>query len=369
MNSILRYIASCGIGCVAAISLNSCSDNNKWTVKGSVNGAEGNTLTLEASSNGRWYPMDSVKLSDSGKFSFSNPAAGYPDIYRLRLNGKTIYFPIDSIETISITSTADAFDSDNNMTGSKSAEMLMYVDRKIADVAKSKGVQNVSSDSLLKRELSGMLLGNPSGIISYYIINKKIGGVPVFNPENKTDLRVIGAIANAFDINRPNDPRTPYLKALFLGNRTVRNGSAGATDTIVATEVPFFEIDLYDNTGKQQLLTDAAEKNKVVILNFTVYSHEDSPAFNIELNKLYERYHNSGLEIYQVSLDADEYLWKQTAKNLPWITVYNSQTDGNTNLTNYNIVNLPTTYIISNGEIKDRVTDLTTLSSKIAKHL
>lgn len=369
MNSITRHISALSISCLTMGAVCSCSSGNEWTINGTVDNAGGNTIVLEASSNGFWYPLDSTEIASSGKFAISQPAAGYPDIYRLRLGEKYVYFPIDSIETVSIKSTADSFDKNYELSGSNEAEMLMYVDKKVADVASAKGIQTIATDSLLKRELSGMLLGDPAGIVSYYIINKRLGGVSVFNTQNKADLRIVGAVANAFNQQRPNDPRTPYLKRLYLGNRASSATQFGSSDTIVANEIPIFEIDLYDNVGNKHLLTDAAKRNKVVVLNFTVYSHESSPAFNVELNKVYERFHNSGMEIYQVSLDADEYEWKQSAKNLPWITVYNSSTDGNSNLINYNVKNLPTTYIISNGEIVERVDDLSKLQSAVAKYM
>ena len=98
--------------------------------------------------------------------------------------------------------------------------------------------------------------------------------------------------------------------------------------TIEAPEVSLFEIELYDNTGKLRKLSEVAADNKVVLLSFTVYGAEPSPAYNVELNKVYDRYSKNGLEIYQVGLDEDEYRWKQSARNLPWITVYNSASDG-----------------------------------------
>ena len=38
------------------------------------------------------------------------------------------------------------------------------------------------------------------------------------------------------------------------------------------------------------------------------------------LRDLYDKYAAQGLEIYQVSLDADEHYWKTTADNLPSVS-------------------------------------------------
>ena len=131
-----------------------------------------------------------------------------------------------------------------------------------------------------------------------------------------------------------------------------------------------FEINLFDNAGKAHSLLELTESGKVVLLNFTAYTAEDSPAFNVALNKVYEKYHQQGLEIYQVSVDNDEYTWKQTAKNLPWITVLNNIADGGEVLNKYNVVSIPTIFLFNrNGELVSRVTDINTLDSEIARLL
>ena len=48
----------------------------------------------------------------------------------------------------------------------------MAVDRKLIDVANRLGAAAVT-DSLLKRDLGTQLLSDPSGIVAYYIINKR----------------------------------------------------------------------------------------------------------------------------------------------------------------------------------------------------
>lgn len=358
--NMLKYMACAAAGAM----LWSCSGSNEWTVNGRIDGAEGQTMVLESSENGRWLILDSVPINKAGQFTASHKASGYPDIYRLRLGEKTLYFPIDSIETVTVVSKADAFDHEYTLSGSESAEMLMNVDKRVMDVVSKKGVAATSTDSLLKRELGGMLLGDPSGIVSYYIINKLIQGVPLFNPGNKQDLKVIGAVANAFTEFRPNDPRTDYLRRLFLRNRF-----AAVPDTITASELDLLDVDLLDNNGKRRTLVETATANRVVVLNFTAYTAEFSPALNVVLNKIYERYHGSGLEIYQIAFDGDEYQWRQSAKNLPWITVYNANTDGDKYIMSYNVGALPCSFIVKDGKLMERVADPAKLEQAVAKFM
>lgn len=357
----------------AVLITGSCTSRHQWTVDGSIEGADGQTMVLEASNSGRWYPLDSVKLGPSGTFSLSQDPAGYPDIYRLRLGEKSLYFPIDSIEQVTVMAKADAFDSEYTLAGTPAAEMLMKIDRKLMESAGRLGMEKVSTDSLLKRELGSQLLGDPSGIVSYYLINKKIGGVSLFNPANRRDLSIIGAVANAFSEKRPNDPRTAYLRNLYVESRQRMGGARQSTniaarDTLLAPAIGLLDINLYDSKGKMQSLSEVASKGHPVILNFTIYSADASPAYNAALNKIYEKYRNQGLEIYQVSLDSDEFAWKQAAKNLPWIAVYNSSTDGTKYLSLYNVTSLPVSFVIgADGELKERVESIDRLDTAVAK--
>ena len=355
----------------AAAMLASCTQSNTWTVDGTIDGADNQALVLEASHNGHWYPLDTVVLKGAGNFKFTREAAGYPDIYCLRLADRTLYFPIDSIETVTVNASASAFDTDYTLAGSQAAESLMAVDRKLIDVANRLGAAAVT-DSLLKRDLGTQLLSDPSGIVAYYIINKKIAGRSIFDPNNKLDLRIIGAVANAFSEKRPLDPRTAYLANLYTSNRSrlAPPVSSAAVDTIQANAIGVLDISLYDEKGKLHSLADVCSKGNPVVLNFTVYGAEGSPAVNLALNKAYEKYHSQGLEIFQVWVDADEYLWKQSACNLPWITVYNSTADGTTNLLRYNVTSVPATFIIGrDGDIKERVDDISRLSSDLAPYI
>lgn len=348
--------------------LASCGGPDKWTVEGSIEGAEGDLLTLEASNNGIWYPLDTLTLNEKGKFKFSSDPAGYPDIYRLRIGNESIYFPIDSVETIKVVSGLP-FGSAYTLEGSEDALSFVRVNLMIDQMVRAKGETAAVNDPELKKALSQEVVANPSSMTAYYIINKKIGDKPVFNPADKKDNRVIGAVANAFDSKRPADPRTKYLRNLFLSNRQLTSRQI-SPDTIVAYESNIIDINLIDENGKNVSLADAASKGNVVILNFTALTAEQSPAFNIELAKTYNALKDRGVTVYQVCADSDEFAWRQSAKNLPWTTVYLNPGIDARALADYNVTKIPTTFIINrNGDLSERVEDITSLRSRIDKYL
>ena len=326
-----------------------CGSSGKWRVEGSVEGADSKNLIVQASDNGRWYTLDTITTDKNGRFEYSHAPAGYPDIYRVNLDDKSLFFPIDSIETVTVTANAADFDHGYTISGSTSADLMMTVENRIAETVVRLGTEKALSDSLLKRDLSGLILSDPASIMAYYIINKQINGRHIFNPADQFDNRVFGAVANAYNEFRPADHRTRYLKEVFLRNRQLPAGLP--TDTLKVTELPFFNISLMDNTGATHELNDIVARNKVVVLSFTAYGAEGSPAYNVALADTYRKYRSKGMEIYQVAIDDDEFYWKQSAKNLPWITVYNPPTTGGSVLSVYNVRTLPTTYILPTASL------------------
>lgn len=348
-----------------AVTALSCS-KAQWAVEGKIDGAAGKELILEsASETGNWYGIDTVTVAGDGSYRFSRMPQGHADIFRLRIGTETAYFPIDSIETVTLNGKYPGLATGYTLAGSDEA-LTMQRANQLVDSASA---ANALADSNFKRELAKIVMRNPAGMTAYYTIFRHVGDTPLYDPAIKADNRIIGAVANAFANSRPADPRTKMLTALFLRNRPV-NPAATPADTLVAVEISLPEIALRDAAGRMRSLTDEASKGKVVVLSFTAYSAAESPAINLALGKIYNANKANGLEIYQIGFDDDEYLWRQSAKNIPWIAVYNSSADGIDALRDYNVGALPATFVINRrGELVERVNDLSQLQAVVAKYL
>lgn len=347
-----------------AISMASCSKTG-WSVDGTVNGAtEGTRIAVEGFNAGIWYNIDSIDVTSNGSFKFSSTEPSpYPDVYRISIDGKSIYFPIDSIDKVTITADASDFDKDYTLAGSSTAVEMMNVDKLIADAVKAKGAQAVLTDSLLKRELGKIVNDDNSGVLGYYIINKTIGDQPIFSIDNKNDLRIIGALANKFLMNLPDDPRTKYLQERYLAARA-QHSTLPALQ-IEATLTGFFDIELYDPKGTKRKLSEIIQPGKVTLLSFTSYQIEPSVPYNVILNQLHEQ----GVNVYQVAVDEDEVEWRQSALNLPWTAVHYDNADNGALLGKYNVATIPTTFIIdANGDIVERVENPADLEKAVKKY-
>lgn len=349
-------------------ALMSCGGKNEFKVSGTIEGANDSiAMVLESANSGYWLFVDSVKVKDNGKFSVASPAPAVPGIYRLRLDNQAIFFPIDSLDNLTIDTKLSEFASAYTISGTDNAVSAMQIDKKAMELAKSGDQAAIEA---WKKELSQKIFSDPSGIVAYYIINKYIGNRPVFNPMDDEDLKIIGAVANAYNTFRPGDPRTKYLVQLVLDGQKRRRAASGTVKQVLVEEVPIIDIALTDDHGQLKKLSDAAASGNVVILNFTMYAADFSPAFNATLAEIYNKYSARGLEIYQVSVDVDEFQWRQSAANLPWITVLDPASIQSSNLVSYNVQGVPTCFIIDRkGEIAERVDDATKLSAAVAKYM
>jgi thiol-disulfide isomerase/thioredoxin len=102
-------------------------------------------------------------------------------------------------------------------------------------------------------------------------------------------------------------------------------------------------------TVKGDSLTLASFKGKVILLDFWASWCGPCRFANRQLVKLYAKYKAKGFEIFSVSLDEDKGDWKKAiAKDkITWLQVndprgWNAQT-----AVNWNISQLPTTYLIN----------------------
>ncbi|MDE5799400.1 MAG: peroxiredoxin family protein [Paramuribaculum sp.] len=355
-----------------ALAVISCSSNAEWKLKGKISDTSSDTPTcvvLEGQNKlGGWFVIDTLQLSSDGSFTANGAAPAYPEIYRLTYDGKSIYFPIDSIDNLHLQASAKDFDRTYQLNGSESAMQMVLVDSLINAFVGENGVSALDTAVTFKRRLADIVLTNPSGIVAYYIANKTVQGTPLLSINDKRDLRIIGAVANAFKENRPNDPRCNMMSDRYLSNMKRLSTNR---DTIAAPEIGLIDIELPNADGTKVKLSDIADKNKVVVLNFTSYTQDFSTPLNIELRKLYDRYHSSGLEIYQIGVDkaaqSDNFEWRQAARNLPWVTVYNGPVAEY--VTSYNVPTVPAIFIISGSTIVNRPANVEELTRKLGQLL
>jgi len=367
---------------VAAVAMmmtacNKTTTDGGFKVEGTVNGAEGKTLVLEASTLQGIVALDSAKLGAAGTFSFAQPRPESPEFYRLRMGNDVINFSVDSTETVNFTIPADKFVTGYQVEGSENSlkikemslkQMAMQdkVDKLVAEVNAKRIPAGIYEDSLLslvnayKDDLkNNYIFAAPDKAYAYFALFQRVGQESLFNPlVNRDDMRAFAAVATSLSNTYPTAERSKNLYNIVIkGMRTdrqVTNQEQGIEIPAEAlTESGLIDISLRDLRGDIHKLSDL--KGKVVLLDFTAYATDFSAQHNYELRDLYDRYHNQGLEIYQVSIDSDVHFWKTIADNLPWVCVRDEAGIYSNNLKAYVVQQVPTVFLINKeGELQVR---------------
>lgn len=393
---------------LAAITLSlisSCTADKKGTVaiKGTVNDANGELLTLMHLSGNNPVMVDTLRLKEDGKFSF-NPTVenGGPDFFCLVLNGQTIPVVSDTLQTpVSIIANKDKFSSDyiveddlnNNLkkavaTGAGLRRQLLNLtsDRQSGKISTIEFGQTVSKliDEYKQKVLADYIYKDPASPVSYYLLFETVSGMTIFNSLDAKDLRAFGAVANLWHMTYPNSVRTAYLESRAIeGQRYQKQlrDSQQASDSIFqnlnVAESNFVDISLYDKQDKLVSLSEINGKGDVVLVDFTAFYYDYSAGHNMLLGKIYDRYKDRDLKIYQVCMDFDENFWKVSANNLPWTVVRDreilvssetGQLQFSAAAALYNVTSIPTVFVLGrDGGIVDRVEDDSKLESVVAK--
>ena len=171
----------------------------------------------------------------------------------------------------------------------------------------------------------------------------------IFDPLNsKDDIKCFAAVATSMNNFYPHADRSKNLYNIVIkGMKNTRTPQQKVLEIPeeVVSETGIIDINLRDMKGNMHKLSDL--KGKAVILDFTIYQSAVSPTHNYMLRDLYDKYAAQGLEIYQVSLDADEHYWKTTADNLPWICVRDANGIYSSVAAAYNVKSVPAIFLIN----------------------
>ena len=360
---------------LAAIALGACNSEPQFKVEGEVSGAEGKTLYLEAAALEGIVPLDSVKLKAGGSFSFKQARPASPEFYRLRIDDKVVNLSVDSTETVSVKAPYAEFATAYTVEGSENSRKIKELTLKQMQLQASadalfRSMQahrmgiDTYQDSLVKLLKNykddvkiNYIFAAPNTAAAYFALFQKLNNYLIFDPLNsREDIQCFAAVATSLDNLYPHADRSRNLRSIALkGMKNTRKAQQKVLEIPEdkVNETGIIDINLRDMKGNMRKLSEL--KGKAVLLDFTVYQSATSASHNYMLRDLYDKYAPQGLEIYQVSLDADEHYWKTTADNLPWICVRDANGIYSSNVALYGIQGVPTLFLINrNSELSAR---------------
>lgn len=365
----INKLLSGSILLLAILALASCG-KGKFHVDGTVTGAKDSILYFEHNGLDGFNVLDSVKLDENGKFSFSGDKADNPEFYRLRIAGQIINIAIDSTETVDVTAKypgmASNYEVKNSYENSKIRELaLMQIDLQARCQA---AYSNGASDSVINKMVETYKLNVERNYIfkepmkayayfalfQYIVINNQ--PVMIFDPAgNHEDNKVFGAVATSWDTFYPNSERGKNLHNITLrgmrnerivaNNRAAQQQNAAEAKNVNVGQTGIIDLPLYDRNDQLHHLTDL--KGQVVLLYFNAFASDGSQSAMMQLRDLYNKYHGRGFEIYMVGLDDNKSFWNQQVSALPWINVYDQ--NGNSQAYLATAPGLPYYFIIDRG--------------------
>jgi hypothetical protein len=300
------------------------------------------------------------------------------------LDGQSINFSIDSTETVTIAARQPGMGANYEVSGSENCEMIrqlalkqQVLQRDVLTLLNSGSLdQKALADSLdrmvlyFKNDVTmNYIYKSPKSAYAYYALFLTLGGQTIFNRQNADDLKAFAAVATCWDTFYPESDRAKHLHNTAMkgltDNRIAMAREQASIDQSKIVHNGVLELELPDASGQIRTLTEL--KGKVVLLDFHAFSLKESASRILVLRELYNKYHDQGLEIYQVGLDADEHLWKQATQAVPWICVYDPE---GASALRYNVRTVPEFFLIDrNNELQKRSSQMEDVEKEIKAYM
>ncbi len=364
------------LSALVVIALSAC-DRNITRIRGVIEGGESSNLTLERLNVNRTTLIDSIVLGRQGSFSVRVKAES-PELYILKnQEGRIINLLLSPGENVTVTTTADQFDRDYHVEGSPESEKIsrlvarMNHTRHTIDSLWTLGetigdpsspqmdlIRSAIGRSIIaqKRYTIRHLVENMDSPSSVYALYQKYDEeTPVLGEES--DLQYFIAVADSLEKLYPNSTLTRSLRAdIELKKSAFLQDQQLNTLLSMADEVTgVLDLSIPDRDGNETALSSL--KGNVILVAFWASGSEESIEALLRLRSTYLKYHDSGFEIYAVSLDNDKVNWMSTIdyNEFDWINVSELNYPDSRSHLIYNVTSLPTTFLINReGDIVAR---------------
>lgn len=344
-----------------------CSKNDgRFTVRGKITHAEGQTIYLEELQVATTRPVDSVKIDKDGEFEFTGKT-GKPSFYLLKLTqNKFITLLLDSLEQVTVEADAANFARNYKVEGSVGSSQVKVLNdhlhttrRKLdslqslnnmyrgnPDFEKQQETWSMMYDSIRQQQVDfsrQFVMDNPFSLASVMACYQK------FNEDEYiiNDLHTLRVAASALNTVYPN---SGHVKALYQNTLDLmkEEQSARMRQLIQEQGENSPDIVLPNPNGKEVALSSL--RGKIVLLQFWSAVDRNSRIQNEALVEAYKKYKNKGFEIYQVSVDDNRVEWVDAIDQdrLSWINVGDMQGSNRATMI-YNVKNIPYNYLL-NGE-------------------
>jgi len=335
---------------LAALSLSACAD--KAVIRGTIADAPDSKIVVKQLDINTYRNVDTLKTGADGSFRYEvKVAAGQPEfVYLFYGDTRIAGLLLEKGEKAVVH--ADTLGR-YTVEGSEGSAELAKVDKAYADFIAALAANSSEPTQMTRlylqhyRECVRYVLEHPFSLTTVPVFFEQLGDNPVFSQETDGLLFRQGA-----DSLKTIYPNSRYVKALDREAARRMRILEVVNQVRNAPEASFPDIILPDTKGEKRPLS--AVDAKVVLVHF--WDETDAAQKMMALDTLlpiYERYHPRGFEIYSICVSTDKPEWASSVlgQKLPWINVCDGLGGASPAVVTYNITELPTSFLIVNGEV------------------
>lgn len=353
---------------LAIVTLFSCSRKDQMKISGDIQNASKQKVYLEQLNVDQSVVVDSTETNRKGQFSFKREVTT-PTFYNVRI-GKNAFVTLLGEPDMHIRLKGNLEDLNNNYwvdgsEGSLWLKMLNYqLNRTRQTMDSLRNAYNALPegnaydsirvhletewDTITGRQIKfskDFILKHAVSPASYYALYQKFDNDNfILTPE--TNLHSYKIVASALKAMFPESQYTnAILKHLDL---IKKNDNILRLQQLIAnSETTLPEIKLPNSEGDTIALSSL--KGKFVVLDFSVLGGADGRAYAAEMKKVYDKFRNRGVRIYQVCLDQNRLAWQRLVKqyNITWDCVWDADALQSRIARRWNIRTVPANFIIN----------------------
>lgn len=341
--------------------LYSCNNSNV-SFEGKITNGKNLTIYLNKINADGLIFVDSTKTNKKGAFKLKAKIED-AQLFNLKFsNGNTITTIALPKEKIKFKGSASDFAYDYTVSGSNEAKKAKILTKRIIETKrKIKTIQDdynnkVRPEATLideykkvinkQRQFSKeFIVNNLSSLSAYMALYQKIDK-STYTLNKSQDINFIRAVATSYTRLYP---EWQYTKAVLanlkmvseaLNQQKIRRAIQNAPN-----DLPAIELKNIKNETKKL----SAFKGKYIILDFANLTSKYSIEINKQYKKIYKKYKNKNLKIYQVALDQDREALNGHIRytKFPWTIVWEPNSIMGLSAKYWNIKKLPANYIIN----------------------
>lgn len=353
---------------LAIVTLFSCSRKDQMKISGDIQNASKQKVYLEQLNVDQSVVVDSTETNRKGQFSFKREVTT-PTFYNVRI-GKNAFVTLLGEPGMHIQLKGNLEDLNNNYwvdgsEGSLWLKMLNYQlnrTRQTMDslrnaynaLPEGKAYDSIRVhletewDTITGRQIKfskDFILKHAVSPASYYALYQKFDNDNfILTPE--TNLHSYKIVASAL---KAMFPESQYTKAILKHLDLIKkNDNILRLQQLIAnSETTLPEIKLPNSEGDTIALSSL--KGKFVVLDFSVLGGADGRAYAAEMKKVYDKFRNRGVRIYQVCLDQNRLAWQRLVKQygITWDCVWDADALQSRIARRWNIRTVPANFIIN----------------------